>query len=279
MIPVYVSNGAFITRHNGRDYRLIAQYPPMLDCDGVEFLMYFVWQDEVRELRRFLKNTHLRFPVTHMDKQIGEALSNFALEGREEALRHFRRDLDPACELESQKLVLHLWNGPGSDDHFADSLKVLPEMLDLAQKRGLELTVENVTCINNICLNHLNDMLCACPGIRFTYDTKMAQLHGENELLAAKEYMPLLTSGAITHLHLNDTRPTPGMDRLPIMHIGDGEVRFAPFFKLLKQTAFNGTATVESTSVNPDGTVDVKKLNESLNKVRRALNGDQQPQP
>ena len=273
MIPVYASNGAIITRHNGRDYHLIAKYAPMLECDGMEFLMYFVWQDEVKDVRRFLKSTHLSYPVTHMDKQIGETLSEFGLEGRDRALSIFKRDLDTADEIGSRKLVIHLWNGPFSDGKFDESIRLLPELYDLAERRGMLLTVENVTCIKNVCLEHLSRIAALYPYARFTYDTKMAQRHGENELLAQKTYVDLLQNGLISHLHVNDTKPLPEMDRLPIMHIGDGCVKFDCFFDLLKQTGYSGTATVESTSVNPDGSVDIDKLNRSLNRVRRELNG------
>ena len=80
--------------------------------------------------------------------------------------------------------------------------------------------------------------------------------------------------GRICHLHVNDSVfPTPGMDRLPIMHIGEGRVDFGAFFALLKKRGDLGTATVESTSVRPDGSVDLDRLNLSLEEVRRGLNG------
>ncbi|MBQ6645269.1 MAG: sugar phosphate isomerase/epimerase [Clostridia bacterium] len=272
MIPVYASNGAFITRHNGRDYHLISKYAPMIECDGFEFLMYFVWENEVADVRRFLKNTHFRYPVMHLDKQIGETLSELGLDGRKRAMTVFQRDLDTAEEIGAEKLVLHLWNGPFSDAHFSESIKLLPEMYDLAQRRKMTLTVENVTCVRNVCLDHLNAMRAAYPFARFTYDTKMAQLHGENELLAAPQYIDLINSGAVSHLHVNDTKPTPEMDRLPIMHIGEGIVRFDAFFDLIRRANFAGTATVESTSVSTDGTVDIAKLNHSIKTIRENLN-------
>ena len=272
MIPVYASNGAFITRYNGRDYHHIAKYAPMLTCDGIEFLMYFVWKDEVADVRRFLKDTLLNYPVMHMDKQIGEALSEFGSGGKEEAMRLFMRDLDTAEEIGSRKLVLHLWNGPYSDAHFDDALALYGEMQDMAARRGMELTAENVTCVNNVCLDHLLKMRALFPAAHFTYDTKMAELHGENELLGREKYLDLLQSGAISHLHVNDTKLTPGMDRLPIMHIGDGCVQFDSFFALLKKVGYSGTATVESTSVYEDGSVDIAKLNRSLQTVKARLN-------
>jgi sugar phosphate isomerase/epimerase len=148
------------------------------------------------------------------------------------------------------------------------------DMAALAEKRGLCLTVESVTCRENLSLDHLAALAKKYPFARFTYDTKMAHLHGENELLARKKYAPLLDGGRICHLHVNDSVfPTPGMDRLPIMHIGEGSVDFGAFFALLKKRGYLGTATVESTSVRPDGSVDLDRLNHSLEEVRRGLNG------
>ena len=273
MIPVYVSNGAFVTRYNGRDYHHIATYAPLLNCDGVEFLMYCVWKDDVKALRSFLKSTKLRFPVTHMDKQIGETLSEYGLKAKDKALKLFERDLITASEIGSEKAVLHLWNGPFSDAKFDEVLELYAQMHDMAARRGILLTTENVTCVKNVCLDHLLKLRALFPFARFTYDTKMAQLHGENELLAQEKYIDLLISGAISHLHLNDTKPMPEMERLPIMHIGDGLVDFDSFFRLLKRSAYSGTATVESTSVNKDGSVDIEKLNRSLDRVRQELNG------
>lgn len=275
MIPVYVSNGAFITRNNGRDYRLIGKYPALLDADGVEFLMYFVWQDAVEELRRFLKSTQFYFPVTHMDKQIGETLSERGLEGKADALKLFERDLVTACEIGSQKLVLHLWNGPCSDSRFDETLGVCEDMLNMAQKRGTELTVENVTCKQNLSLDHLAKLKALFPAMRFTYDTKMAHLHGENALLGSEKYVSLLKDKAISHLHVNDTLVDCSQPRLPIMHIGDGQVDFGAFFSLIRACGYSGSATVESTSVNSDGSVNVEKLNRSLARVRRELNASE----
>ena len=273
MIPVYVSNGAFITRYNGRDYHLIERYAPLLHADGLEFLMYTCWDDKVKEVRRFLTGLRLQYPVMHLDKNIGETLSEKGMEGRDEAFRLLSRDLDTACEIGADKLVMHLWNGPFSDTHFDDAAGLLEDMLELAEKRGKLLTVENVTCARNLCLDHLLVLASRYPEVRFTYDTKMAHLHGENGLLSADKYASLLKEGLICHLHVNDSIfPTPDMDRLPIMHIGDGDVDFAAFFALLRQRGYQGTATVESTSVRKDGSVDIDKLNRSIEEIRRGLN-------
>lgn len=273
MIPVYVSNGTFITRYNGRDYRLYSRYAPMLHADGFEFLMYSVWSDDVENLRKYLVSTKLSFPVTHMDKEIGETLATYGLAGKEKALSLFERDLITACEIGSEKLVMHLWNGINSDRCFDEVLCLYPELHEMAQKRGLVLATENVTCRDSLSLDHLNSIAGICPGARFTYDTKMAFLHSENALLGTEKYVNLLRGGAIAHLHMNDSKhAAPGANRSPILHIGDGVIDFDSVFALLKRENFAGTATVESTSVLEDGSVLVDKLNRSLDTIRARLN-------
>lgn len=272
MIPVFVSNGALITRWNGRDFRLLPELVRQLDADGVEFLMYESWNDTVAELRRFLAASGLRFPIAHTDKQIGELLSQSGQAAFEEALKLYDRDLCTADALGAKKLVLHLWNGPCSDSRFDESLPILGELYELAEKRGLLLTIENVTCRENLSLSHLDTIHSRYPEARFTYDTKMALLHDENRLLESERFSYLMRDGLISHLHMNDSRTDAGGNRLPILHIGDGAVDFSAFFTFVKACGFSGTATVESTSVNTDGTVDLEKLNRSLQRVREGLN-------
>ncbi len=274
MIPLYVSNGAYLTRLNGRNFRLIPEVAPRLRADGGEFLMYESWDGEIDTIRRLLRESALSFPVTHADKITGDILAERGRSGEADALKAFRRDLDTALVLGSKKMVCHLWNGPCSDRSFDETLPIYAKMHNMAKDEGIVLTMENVTCVSNLALDHLAAATELIPDVRFTYDTKMAFLHGENALLATDKYRFLLEKGYITHLHLNDSSLNmPMAGRLPIMHIGDGEVDFAAFFRLLKECNFAGTATVESTSLFPDGQINIDKLNASLDRVRQGLNG------
>ena len=47
MQQIICSTGALIGRPNGRDYRLLKQFCPQLECDGFEFIMYGTWYNEV----------------------------------------------------------------------------------------------------------------------------------------------------------------------------------------------------------------------------------------
>ena len=110
------------------------------------------------------------------------------------------------------------------------------------------------------------------PEARFTIDTKMAEFHRElPETLACGE----LWQGRAAHLHVNDyAGGFRDFKDLRVMHFGEGHVDFAPFFRRVRESGYTGFATVESTSVRPDGTVDFDRLNNSLKKVREGLNGE-----
>ena len=271
MIPVYVSNGAIITRRNGRNWRLIPQIAKQLNADGVEFLMYESWDGEEKDIVSLLKNSDLKFPVVHIDKRTGDLLAEFGLKGIDEVKRIVRRDTQTALELGATKLVMHLWNGPFSDIRFDEGLKAMSEVLEITQKAKLVLAVENVASKYSICLDHLEKLINQYSELKLTYDTKMAALHDENALVKTPRWSYLFNS--VTHLHVNDTRKADSKDgRLPIMHIGDGEIDFDSFFAFVKASDFNGSATVESTSVLDDGNVDTNKLNQSIIRVRKELN-------
>ena len=272
-IPVYASTGAIITRLNGRNYRLIPEIVPQLHADGVEFMMYDSWSDEVREIRAFLRRTGIYFPVMHLDKKIGEMLSEFGADGLTRAKEMLARDLITAREIGAEKLVLHLWSGAYSDLHFGAMLDAIEPLSEMAQKAGRRLTVENVTCRVARSLPRMRAVYKRCPRVDFTYDTKMAQLHGENEMLPLPEWDWLFAEKHVNHLHVNDTlTENAAKGRMPVLHYGDGEVRFAQFFDYIRQKGFSGTATVESTSCREDGSIDVERFNRSLDGVRSALN-------
>ena len=72
MKKVLCSTGALIGRPNNRDYRLIKEYAPKLNCDGFEFMMYSTWYNQVDKLIEELTKSKLHFPVMHCEKHIGE---------------------------------------------------------------------------------------------------------------------------------------------------------------------------------------------------------------
>ena len=272
MLPVYASTGAFITRKNGRNIRLVETVAPEIHADGFEFLMFDSWNDNIGEIRKILKNAPVRFPVMHLDKAIGDALSERGADGEDDAMRFLSRDIETALAIGAKKLVLHLWNGPSADDRFDAMLPAASRFFDLAKSAQLELTIENVISRSFTSLERLRTLSEYDSRLVFTYDTKMAHLKNENALLKDDEWRFLFSDHKISHLHVNDSSVLRHNGaRLAVLHMGEGDVDFESFFGIVKETGFSGTLTVESTSVREDGTVEVEKLNNTLSKVRAFL--------
>ena len=49
-MKILCSTGALVGRPNGRDFRLFQRYVPMLDCDGIEFILYDSWYPETEAI-------------------------------------------------------------------------------------------------------------------------------------------------------------------------------------------------------------------------------------
>lgn len=269
---ILCSTGALITRFNGRDPRLLFEILPRIEADGIEFMIYPSWDgqlDEVAKTMLALKNGGVNIPVLHADKRIGELLSRAGEGDFEEALARFETGCRIAEELEAHTMVLHLWGGVGSDRHIDGNISVLGDYMRLAERHGVLLTVENVVCGGKTPLYHIKRIMREYPDARFTIDTKMAEFHRENPAtLACGE----LWQGRAAHLHVNDYGGgVRDFSDLRVLHPGDGHVDFGPFFEKVRGCGYSGFATVESTSVRPDGSIDYQKLNRSLEFVRRGL--------
>lgn len=270
---VLCSSGALVTRFNGRDPRILRAVWPELKADGLEFMIYPSWDGKLDEIEEtvlsFSRDLSVNIPVVHADKRIGELLSQGSDGELEEAKARFVRGLETAERLKSSLMVLHLWGGPASDRHIERNISVLHEYYTEAEKHGVLLTVENVVCAVHSPLAHIERIMREFHEARFTVDTKMAEFHRElPETIACEP----LWQGAAAHLHVNDYGGgVKDFSDLRVLHIGEGHVDFEPFFDRVRASGYSGWATVESTSVRPDGSIDFEKMNRSLSAVRRAL--------
>ncbi len=269
---VLCSTGAIITRFNGRDPRLVPQFAPQIDCDGFEVMLYPSWYEGGRldEYVEFLSRSGLDFPVLHADKSIGELLSLGGEENLAEARRRFAVGCRAAQRLGSRLMVLHLWGGPASDREIERNIAELGGFTELAERCGVLLTVENVICAVSAPLEIIKRILALYPEAAFTIDTKMAEFHGE--LKDELDFAPLFEGSRAAHLHVNDYGGgLKDFSDLRVLHPGSGHVDFESFFKKVLACGYEGFATVEATSVLPDGSIDTERLNDSLRKVREGL--------
>ncbi|MBQ4581480.1 MAG: sugar phosphate isomerase/epimerase [Clostridia bacterium] len=264
---VLCSTGAIITRRNNRDFTLLPAIVPKLNCGALEFMMYESWHGQEDAIRRVLEGGEFIVPVFHMTKQIGQWIS----EGNTaDALAMFRADCEFAKTIGSRLLVLHLWSGQASDQHFERNLAAYPMLRDVAEGYGLLLMVENVVCNRHDPMLRLQQLADQYPDIAFTFDTKMAAFHSQEEELYKPENAWL--ARRIRHFHVNDYAGGH-MDwpNLGVKHLGAGHIDFGKFFAFVRGMDYAGDFTCEATAVREDGSIRYDKMNASLGKIREGV--------
>ena len=270
-MQILCSTGALIGRPNGRDYRLLEKYAPQLDCDGFEFILYDSWYTEIRELTEYLQSLRLNIPVMHCEKTLAEHISRGGEEELREAFRLFRINCELAVRLGAKKMVLHLWNGVISDDHFENNLAAYPELLSISRESGLDLLVENVVCHQDP-LSHWQELYQHYPEIHFVFDTKMADFHRQLERIYLPEYEWLWKEGHIRHYHVNDYGGAfMDWNDLRVLPPGKGHIDFDRFFAFIDRIGYRDTFTFEATGFDREGIVHTDMLNEQFRWARRRV--------
>ena len=270
-MKILCSTGALIGRPNGRDYRLLRTYAPQIECDGFEFILYSTWYPEIKELTSFLEDLHLDIPVMHCEKSLTEHIARGGEEEEREAFRLFRINCELAERLGSKKMVLHLWNGVISDSHFENNMAAYPAFRETAEDFGLDLLIENVVCHQDP-MSHWVKLQKTYPDIHFVFDTKMADFHGQLELLYNPEYDWLWKDGHIRHYHVNDYGGTyMDWSNLKVLAPGKGHIDFDRFYDFIEKTGYRDTFTFEATGFDQQGIVRTDMLNEQFADARARL--------
>lgn len=267
---IFCSTGALIGRPNGRDYTLLNRCAEQIGCDGFEFMMYDTWYGEIDRLKRFMENFPKPIPVFHVEKQIGERISRNEEGDTETALSLFEVNCGLAQAFGADRLVLHLWNGIHSDKNIAHNIALYPSLHEISEQYALHLTVENVVCNHADPLLHWKALADRYPEIEFTFDTKMAAFHGQLDELYQEENKRL--TAQIRHMHINDYGGGyMEWSKLKTLHIGDGQIDFASFFRWVREIGYDEDFTVEATSFGQSGEIDFEKMNETIRRLRAYL--------
>lgn len=267
MNKILCSTGALIGRPNGRNFNLLKSIVPNLKCDGLELLMYDTWYDKIKDLSSVIHKTSTPVCVFHLEKSIGEFISYYKLN---EALEKMEINCSLAKDIGAEKLVLHLWNGIISDKNIDYNVECYKYLEEIAEKYGLTLTVENVVCSNSTPISHFSTLIEKYPHIKFTYDTKMADFHKEQDLIYQDNYRHIVDNFA--HLHINDRNGEyKDWSNLKVLHLGHGTIDFDKFFAFIKSVGYNGDYTTEATSFDQEGKINIDLLNESLDKIRHYI--------
>lgn len=269
-LQILASTGAFIGRYNGRNHKLFLSVADTIVSDGFEFMMYDSWYDKINEIVSDFNEKGLKILTYHADKFIGQKIGVGGEENTNEAFSLFRKNCDMACKLGAKKVILHLWNGPVSDDNIDNNLNALGELLKISDSYGLLLVPENVVCRAGSPIEYIRILADRYPDSHFTFDTKMAAFHCELESSLAGDYLSLWREKRIAHLHINDYNGTyKDWDNLKTRHIGEGNIDFKKFFGFLSSVGYEGTATLECSSMDESGKIYPEKMSESILKVKR----------
>lgn len=271
MNQLLCSTGALITRKNNRDYHLLTDIAPRLHCDGFEFMMYESWYDIWEQVASDLSKMNLSFPLFHVEKCVGQAISRNEEGDNEQAQKLFEINCVMAQRIGAKKLVMHLWDGIPSDRNIENNIEQYAYLNEIAQNNGLLLTVENVVCNQQDPLLHFEELIEKYPDIAFTFDVKFAQFHNQLDITFGDEYI-WLWKGPVRHIHISDyAGGYKEWEQLKSLHPGEGRINYEKLFENLKRINYTETVTIESTSVLPDGSIDYDKLNGSLDYLRRLM--------
>ncbi|MBR4960948.1 MAG: sugar phosphate isomerase/epimerase [Clostridia bacterium] len=270
MHRILCSTGALIGRPNGRNIRLLDDCLEKLTCDGFEFMMYSTWYDALPDILVYLHSLPAVFPTMHCEKGIGERVSRGG-EELPEAYDIFRKNCEIAGEIGAGKLVLHLWSGIASDQHFERNLEACEKLMEIAAGYNVLLTVENVVCNCKDPMTRMMELIGAYPDLHFTYDTKMAQFHRQMDELYKPEQENI--AARIAHLHINDFHGGyMDWSSLCTLPMGEGDIDFAPFLSFMKKNGYTGDFTIEATSFDESGVIHYDTLNRTFDRLRTVWN-------
>ncbi len=287
MSRILVSTGAMIGRPNKRNYRLLQEFVPKLYSDGIEFLMYDTWYNELDEMIKAVKEFNFTIPVFHCEKSIGQGLAGMetTFDGREytnrvftpdedrrvfnRTLQEFEYNIKAATAFGAQKLVLHLWDGFVSDKNIEKNIDRFEILRNIAAKDGLEIAVENVICNQNSPLKNWYRLYKVYPDVRFCYDTKMSAFHNETMKIFEPEYSWITEEAHISHMHINDYGGGyMDWSNMRVLPIGRGNIDFSEFFDKFSECPYAGDYTLEATAFNSEGIVDFDMINAQIEKMR-----------
>ncbi|MCL2813559.1 MAG: sugar phosphate isomerase/epimerase [Oscillospiraceae bacterium] len=271
---ILCSTGTIIGRLNDFDYTLIPVYAKNINCDGYEFMMEPFWNDEKKadEIVSYLLPFGINFETLHMDKYIGDMISGGKPGELAEAKRVFELNCVTAAKLGAELLVLHLWGGPSSDQNIGENIKVYADLLGIAKRYGLALSVENVVCNTYNALVHMEELYRTYKSaVKFTIDIRHAEFH--KMLKATCEARFLWENELVPHFHIADYKGgyMDWSKLRPVLPPGEGEIDFGYFSGFLKKTGYRGSFTLEASGAMKETGMDFEKLNRCLDFVRALL--------
>lgn len=266
---VYCSTGTVIGRKTNNDHSvLLTQLPEICRAtgmDGIEYVVMSAAYGMLDDIKRSMSASGLRCAVLHADKNIGVLLSQLGEDNAWEAMRLWQVNCLLAKDFGTDRVVLHLWGAGESDTHFEHNASFMPEIMDIAEKHGIKVLIENIPCIEKDPLTRLTEL--SHYDCDFVYDVRFGQLHGQNYKTATGD---LMKAKRFRHVHISDFggRYREFSKIRPIYHPYEGTVDFDMVFSELRRSGYDGSFTLESPVFYDDG-LDFDKLARTLTWLRR----------
>jgi len=266
MNKVLCSTGTFINGLNNFDYTLIKELSQKINCDGYEFMIEPFWNSEEKmsDIVSCFLSSGINIETIHMDKNIGDMISKNEAGDIDRALRVFELNCKAAEKLGAKLLVLHLWGGMPSDKHIDVNIKTYADLLDIAGKYNVMLTVENIVCNTFNALTHMEKLYKTYgDNMKFTIDTRQAEFH--KSLKATCEADFLWENNLVPHIHIADYKGDfMDWSKLrPVISPMEGDVDFDCFSIFLKSVNYTGSFTLEAGARNGNEN-DFDKINKNL---------------
>ena len=264
MNKLFCSTGALIGRVNQFDYSQIEKCLPKLYesnvIDGTEFMMIPYYYDNIDKIIKAIRNCEVPCPIIHCEKDIGVLLSEVEETATQKALDLLKINCELGSTIGAKSMVFHLWGGLKSDRQIEYNISKFSKILEIVRGYDLNLLIENIPCTTYSGLENWRRLYSFLPNIGFVFDSRFGAFHDEiTEILNEPiwEY--------IKHIHISDysSYPKDFSKIRPILHPGEGVICFESLFEGIKKNNFDGSVTLESPVMIPDG-IDFEKLKKSL---------------
>ena len=273
MSKIYCSTGVMVGRINNNDYTLIAKFFPSLLSkgliDGAEFMFAHSFYDKLDEIYKVISSINVPFDIIHCDKEIGVMLSECDDKISQKALELLEINCNFGRKIGAKKGVFHLWGSYNSDSHIEYNVSYLPKIIDIFEKHGIQLLIENIPCTSHSGLENWRLIMNLFPNVEFIFDTRFGAFHDEiNKTLNEPIW------NKIKHIHISDysSYPRDFSKIRPILHPCEGVINFDALFDGLKKVKYHESFTLES-PVMHQGFIDIEKLENTLEFLNKIVKG------
>lgn len=249
----------------------LGEWCPLIEADAFEVMLYDEWYPKLDAVMEGVTDLGRPIVAVHAEKSIGPNLASDSDEDRESALVDYAENCRFTREVEGGVLVLHLWGLPDGDALLDRQIAALPHLIDIAEEHDIQLGVEAIPCTERTPLVNLREVIERDDRVRIVLDTEFLAMHDEVDDALEADW--LWDPGRVVHIHVKDFdgSSTDDQGRRRYLHPGEGSIPFPDVFAALRDRGFTGPLSLEASVMDEAGTVDLPRLNASLDRLRELV--------